>query len=218
MRILIVEDEHRIATSIKKGLEQESYAVDLAFDGEEGYDLALSEEYDVIILDVMLPKMNGLEVCKKLREENVQTPILILTAKDQIEDKVNGLNCGSDDYLVKPFSFVELLARIKALTRRPKNMLKNILKFKGLTLDTVKFEVKNDGKNINLSKTEFALLEYLMRNKDKIVSKQKIIDHVWDYDSNVLPNTVEAYIRYLRKKIDKNLIKTVRGFGYKISI
>ena len=222
MRILIVEDEHKIANSIKKGLEQESYAVDVAYDGEYGYDLAATEEYAVIILDLMLPKMDGLEVCRKLREDRVHTPILILTAKGQLGDKVEGLNCGADDYLVKPFAFAELLARIRALARRPKDSLGTKLEVGDLTLNTLTYEVKRAGGAINLSKTEYSLLEYLMRQAGRVVSKDQIINHVWDYDADVLPNTVEVYIGYLRNKIDKPfknkepLIKTVRGFGYRI--
>ncbi len=223
MRILVVEDEHKIANSIKKGLEQESFAVDTAYDGETGFDLASSEEYDVIILDLMLPKMDGLTICKKLRyEENVHTPILILTAKDEVEDKVEGLNSGADDYLPKPFAFVELLARIKALTRRPKKTISTTLKAGDLTLNTTNFKVTRDGKEITLSKTEFGLLEFLMRHGNNILTKDQIINHVWKYDSDILPNTVEVYVGYLRNKIDKPfknqkpLIHTIRGFGYKI--
>ena len=224
MRILIVEDEHKIANSIKKGLEQETYAVDIAYDGEEGFDLASTEEFDLIILDLMLPKMDGVSICKKLREEKIHTPILILTAKGQIEDKVNGLNCGADDYLTKPFSYLELLARIKALTRRPKQAIDPVLKVGNLTLDTINYEVKRSGKIIKLSKKEFALLEYLMRHKEKILNKDQMINHVWEYDSDVLPNTVEVYVGYLRNKIDKPfkdekpLLQTLRGFGYKIEV
>lgn len=224
MRILVVEDEHKIANSIKKGLEQESYAVDIAYDGESGFDLAASVDYDAVILDLMLPKMDGLEVCRRLREEeNIHTPILILTAKGEIDDKVNGLNSGADDYLAKPFAFTELLARIRALARRPKQTLDTVLKVGDLTLNSFTFEVKRGKETIELSKTEYALLEYLMRYKDKVLTKNQIINHVWDYDADVLPNTVEVYIGYLRNKIDKAftksmpLIHTVRGFGYKIS-
>jgi DNA-binding response OmpR family regulator len=230
MRILVVEDEHKIANAIKKGLEQESYAVDLAYDGEYGFDLAATEDYDVIILDLMLPKRDGMEVCRKLRkEENIHTPILMLTAKGQLSDKVNGLNAGADDYLVKPFAFAELLARIRALTRRPKKALDNILSCQDLTLDTLTFAVKRAGKQIRLSKKEFALMEYLLRHQGQVLTKDQIINHVWDYDADVLPNTVEVYIGYLRNKIDRPfenlpgrqagkppLIQTVRGFGYKI--
>ena len=220
MRILVVEDEHKIANSIKKGLEQESFAVDVAFTGNEGYDLASSENYDLIILDIMLPEITGIEICKKLREQNNHTPILMLTAKGQLSDKVEGLNSGADDYLTKPFAFEELLARVKALSRRPKISKGSEYTVSGLTLNTISYEVLRDGKKINLSSKEFSLLEYLMRNANQVVSKDQIIEHVWDYDSDVLPNTVEVFIGYLRSKIDKGfsspLIQTVRGFGYKI--
>src|SRR5258708_30305800 len=214
MRILIVEDEHRIANSIKRGLEQEHYAVDVAYDGETGFDLAVSEDYDLLILDLGLPKIDGLTICKNLMADGNHVPILILTAKAQIHDKVEGLDSGADDYLTKPFSFDELLARIRALTRRPENTLGSILKSSGMTLDAKMFVVKKGETLINLSSKEFSLLQYLMRNSGKIISKEEIINHVWDYDADVLPNTVEVYIRNLRKKDIP--IQTVRGFGYKI--
>lgn len=222
MRILVVEDDHKIASSVKRGLEQESMAVDVAYNGSDGFDLAASEEYDTIILDRLLPGMDGIEICSKLRKRGVHSPVLILTAKGQISDKVEGLNAGADDYLVKPFAFEELLARIKALSRRPKNSIGAVLKVSDLTLDTVTYEVKRGGKPIPLSSREFALLEYLMRHPGQILTKDQIIGHVWDYDADVLPNTVEVYVGYLRNKIDKpfgkfsELIHTVRGFGYKI--
>lgn len=223
MRLLVVEDEHRIATAIKKGLEQERYAVDLAFDGPSGLDLASAEDYDLIILDLMLPGLDGLQVCKKLRSEGNHTPIIILTAKGQIQDKVVGLDAGADDYLTKPFSFEELLARIRALSRRPKPVLSSQLVVSDLTLDTTSFSATRAGTAINLSGKEFSLLEYLMRHSGQILSKDQITNHVWDYDADILPNTIEVYIRNLRHKIDlpfpnlKPLIQTVRGFGYKIS-
>jgi DNA-binding response OmpR family regulator len=217
MRILVVEDEHKIAGSIKKGLEQEAFAVDLAYTGNEGYDLASSENYDLLILDVMLPEMTGVEICAKLRKENIHTPILMLTAKGQVADKVEGLNSGADDYLTKPFAFEELLARVKALGRRPKNSTGSIYSVSDLSLNTLTYEVKRSEKKINLSAKEFSLLEYLMRNANQVVSKDQIIEHVWDYDADVLPNTVEVFVGYLRNKIGKpDLIKTVRGFGYRI--
>lgn len=223
VRILVVEDEHKIANSIKKGLTQESFAVDLAYDGTSGFDLAFSEIYDVIILDLMLPGLSGEEICEKLRLEKIHTPILILTARGQLQDKVDGLNSGADDYLTKPFAFEELLARVRALSRRPQNTVKTILTVGDLSLDTISFEVKRAGKPIRLSSKEFALLEYLLRHPNQIVTKEQIINHIWDYEADVLPNTVEVYIGYLRNKIDKPfpkifpLIHTVRGFGYKLS-
>ncbi|HPS40591.1 MAG TPA: response regulator transcription factor [Candidatus Woesebacteria bacterium] len=222
MRVLLVEDEHRISQSIKKGLEQENFLVEVAFDGETAFDLASSQEYEVIILDLMIPKMDGVTVCKKLRAEKVHTPILILTARSEVEDKVLALNFGADDYLVKPFAFAELLARVRALTRRPKLQQSFILKVADLELDTKNFEVKRAGKNIDLSKKEFTFLEYLMRHKNRILSKDQIVANVWDYEADILFNTVEVYVGYLRNKIDKPfkdkkpLIRTVRGFGYKI--
>lgn len=220
MRILLIEDEHKIAAAIKKGLEQESYAVDIAYTGESGYDYIATETYDVIILDRMLPELDGLAFCQRLRTEHNNTPILMLTAKGQVQDRVEGLNAGADDYLVKPFAFEELLARVKALTRRPSQVLGKTLKIADLTLDTVTYEVKRGGSTIQLSAKEFALLEYLLRHKEHILSKDQIIQHVWNYDANILPNTVEVFVGYLRQKIDKpyksNLIQTVRGFGYRI--
>jgi two-component system, OmpR family, response regulator len=222
MKILIIEDEHKIANSIKKGFEQESFAVDVSYTADDGLDLALSDDYDAIILDRLLPGMDGVEICKKLRKENKHTPILLLTARGQIEDKVEGLNAGADDYMAKPFAFEELLARVKALTRRPKDSLGSTLKVENLTLNTVSYEVKRANKTINLTSKEFALLEYLIRNKGKILTKDQIINHVWNYDADILPNTVEVYIGYLRGKVDRTfgdqptLIHTIRGFGYKI--
>lgn len=222
MRILIVEDEHRIANTIKKGLEQEHFAVDVAYEGNNGYDLASTEEYDVLILDLMLPGKDGLTICKDLRNNNIHTPILMLTAKGQIQDKVEGLDSGADDYLTKPFSFEELLARIYALSRRPKKLASDVITIDDLTLHTREYTVERSGKQIQLSSKEFSLLEYLMKHARKIVTKDQIISHVWDYDADVLHNTVEVYIKNLRAKIDypftksKQLIHTVRGFGYKI--
>ena len=210
----MVEDEHRIANSIKNGLEQEKYAVDVAYTGDEGYDMATGEDYDLIVLDLMLPGMDGLSICRELRKQKNQVPVLILTAKGQIEDKVTGLDTGADDYLTKPFSFEEMLARIRALIRRPAKMVETTLVAGDLSLDTIKFEVKKKDKLIPISSKEFSLLEYLMRQAEQIVTKDQIIAHVWDYEANILPNTVEVYVRNLRKKGIK--IQTVRGFGYKI--
>lgn len=222
MRILVVEDEHRIANTIKQGLEQERYAVDVVYNGTDGYDLAVTEDYDLIILDLLLPGTDGLTVCRELRKKQIHTPILILTAKGQIQNKVEGLDCGADDYLTKPFSFEELLARIRALSRRPKNTIDPVLTVGDLKLNPKQYEVIRGGVKIQLSSKEFSLLEYLMRNPNKILTKEQIISHVWDYEADILPNTVEVYIRNLRNKIDrpfknkKPFIHTVRGFGYKL--
>lgn len=222
MRILLVEDEHKISAAVKKGLEQEAFSVDVAYTGNDALDFALTESYDLILLDLMLPGMSGIDVCAKLRKENIQTPILMLTAKSELEDKVTGLNAGADDYLTKPFAFEELLARARALLRRPPEVFSSSLSCGDLNLNTLTFSVTRNGKEISLSKKEFALLEYLLRNKNKTLSKEQIASHVWDYDSDILPNTVEQYIGYLRNKIDKPfnnatpLINTVRGFGYSI--
>lgn len=223
MRILVVEDEHKIAQFIKTGLEIESWAVDLAFDGEVGLDLAATENYDVIVLDLMLPKLSGLEICTSLRKKyQIHTPILILTAKGSPSDKVNGLDSGADDYLVKPFVFSELVARIRSLSRRPQTRIDNELTIAELKVDIIKKVVSRKGKKILLSKREFALLEFLLKNKGTIKTKDEIIQNVWSYDDDVLPNTVEVYISYLRNKLDKPfpklkpLVYTIRGFGYKI--
>jgi DNA-binding response OmpR family regulator len=222
MRILVIEDEHKIANSIKQGFEQEKFAVDAVFDGDRGFDLASTEDYDVIVLDRLLPGLEGSEITRKLRGLKIHTPILMLTAKGQISDRVEGLDSGADDYLVKPFAFEELLARVRALSRRPHQSLGEELVVEDLKLNSQKFEVDRSGNMINLSSREFALLEYLMRHPNQILSKEQIIAHVWSYEADILPNTIEVYIGYLRKKIDlpfvKNppLIHTIRGFGYKI--
>lgn len=215
MRILVVEDEERLAQSIKKGLTQESFLVDLALDGEEGLDLALSEEYGVILLDLMLPKITGWEVCRQLREKNISTPVLMLTARGEVRDKVDGLNLGADDYLAKPFDFEELVARINALGRRPKTTLNPVLKVSDIELDMVNCSVKVSSKDVGLSKKEFALLKYFLINKNKLLTKDQIMDNVWDFDADILPNTVEVYMGYLRKKIGSKYFQTKRGFGYK---
>ncbi len=222
MRILVIEDEHKIAGAIKKGLEQEKYAVDVEYDADSGYGAALNEPYDVMIIDRMLPgSMEGMDIVRKLREKKIHAPVLFLTAKDQIRDRVAGLNAGADDYLIKPFSFEELLARVRALLRRPSETKSNVLRVGDLTLDTTNYNVSRAGKAIILSSKEFALLEYLMRSSGQVHSKDNIIAHVWNFDADILPNTVEVYIGYLRNKIDKPfkgrpLLHTLRGFGYKI--
>jgi DNA-binding response OmpR family regulator len=221
MRILVVEDYRKIARAVKEGLEQEAFAVDVAHDGETGLNSALNDGYDLVILDLMLPGMDGITVCRKLREADKNVPVLMLTAKDQAKDIVLGLNNGADDYLAKPFSFEVLLARVRALMRRPQDALGDVLQVADLTLDTNHKLVSRSGKPILLSTKEYALLEYLLRNENKVLSKNNIMTHVWDFDADILPNTVEVFIAYLRAKVDKpfsgpGLIQTVRGFGYKI--
>ncbi|MBA3723608.1 MAG: response regulator transcription factor [Candidatus Levybacteria bacterium] len=220
MRILIVEDEVKIANAMKRALELQKYAVDVAYDGHVGSDLAIGEKFDLIILDLMLPGIDGVTLCKKIRDEGIHTPVLMLTARGQIADKVIGLDVGADDYMVKPFSFEELFARIRALVRRPVTVQEPVLKIRDLTLDPTAFKVKRDGKTMNLSTKEYALLEYLMRNKNIVLTREQIVSHVWNYDADILPSTVEVHMKHLRDKIDtpfpQQLIRTVRGRGYTI--
>lgn len=224
MKILLVEDEQKTLNALKRGLTQEKYIVEAYDNGDDGLGAALGGEYDVMIFDRMLPGVEGVEICRQVRENKIKTPIIILTAKGQIANRVEGLDAGADDYLVKPFSFEELLARIRTVLRRPQDMVDNVLKVDNLTLDTAKCEVARGGKKIDVSNTEFRLLKYLMRNEGIVLSKDKLIEHVWDFDSDILYNTVEAYIGYIRNKIDKpfkkekKLIHTVRGFGYRMSV
>lgn len=220
MRILIIEDDHKIANSVRKGLQNQSYAVDVCYNGSEGLQTALSVDYDLIILDRMLPGMDGIEILSRLRKEGKHTPVLLLTAKDHVLERAAGLNAGADDYLVKPFAFVELIARVRALLRRPQKSHDTKLTYADVTLDPETFSVTRNDTQIVLSQKEFALLEYLMNNPGRVLSKETIMDHVWDYDADILPNTVEVYIGYLRNKIDKPFLKssalihTRRGFGY----
>lgn len=219
MRVLIIEDEQKIAKALKRALEQESYAVDVAFDGDDGYAMITTEPYDLAIVDRLLPgEKDGIEITKEARAQGIHTPILMLTALGSLKDKTSGLDTGADDYLVKPFALEELLARVRALLRRPAEQQGTVLKAADLTLDTVSFKVLRAGQEITLTNKEYSLLEYLMRNQGRPLSKDAIIAHVWDFDSDILPNTVEVYIKYLRSKIDapfeKPLIKTIRGFGY----
>jgi DNA-binding response OmpR family regulator len=223
MRLLIIEDEHKIANALKQGLTQEKYAVDIEYDGDSGLGSALNEAYDIMIIDRMLPgSVDGIEICRQVREAGIHTPILLLTAKDQVRHRIEGLNAGADDYLIKPFSFEELLARIRALLRRPQTAQPNIIKVGDLSLDTINYRVERSGQPINLSAKEFALLEYMMRNAGRVLSKDNLISHVWDFDSDILPNTVEVYMGYLRNKVDKPfgrpLLRTNRGFGYVLEV
>lgn len=220
MRLLVIEDERKIARVITESLKREKYAVDAAYDGEEGFNLADSQPYDLLIVDRMLPGLEGTEIVKKLRENGKNMPILFLTALSTTEDKTLGLDVGADDYLTKPFAIDELLARVRALLRRPPIQQPDILKIDDLKIDKQQQTVTRAGKNIDLTSKEYALLEYLMQHSNQILSKETLIDHVWDFDADILPNNVEAYIKNLRQKIDKpfkkQLIKTVRGFGYRI--
>lgn len=220
MRILVVEDDTKILHAVKRGLERQSYAVDAIMDGDEGLSMALSEPYDLVILDRMLPGTAGLDILKSMRDSSIQTPVLLLTAKDKVLDRAEGLNAGADDYLVKPFAFVELIARVRALLRRPQSVQSTAIESHGVELDRDTFTATRNGVEIELTAKEFSLLEYLVSQPGRIHTKDHLMQHVWDYDSDILPNTVEVYIGYLRNKIDKafpklpNLINTRRGFGY----
>ena len=225
MRILVVEDEKKINDIIVKTLKQEKYGVDSCFDGEEALDYIFSVEYDIILLDIMLPKRDGFEVLKSIRKKGIKTPVLFLTARDEIEDRVKGLDLGADDYLVKPFAFEELLARIRVLLRKNSGSGEdtgNVLKIANLTVDCNKHEVFRDDVLIKLSAKEFSILEYMMRNKGRVVSKEKIEEHVWDFDYEGGSNIVEVYIKFLRKKIDNDfspkLIHTIRRVGYVLKV
>ena len=222
MRILIVEDEEDLANAIKKRLEGEHFAVDMAFDGETAIDCTIANEYDLIILDIMLPEKSGLDVLGELREWKDNTPVLMLTARDTLEDKVKGLNMGADDYLTKPFAFEELLARIKTILRRGVREHSNILKNGNLQINTVKYQVNRGNINIDLTSKEYSLLEYLMRNRGYILTRGQIEEHVWGYMSGNNSNIVDVYIRFLRKKIDEGfpekLIETVRSKGYRMKV
>lgn len=224
MRILVVEDEPKIASAVKRGLELKGYAVDMVHDADSGLAAARDADYDLIILDRMLPgSIDGVGISMQLRSESISTPILMLTARGTIGDKIDGLNSGADDYLVKPFSFDELTARVRALLRRPPLQVGTVLAVGNLTLDPTNFSVRRGDTEIKLSQKEFSLLEYFMHHPEQVITKDMIIRHVWDQDADVLPNTVEVYIGYLRNKIDRPftqqpaLLQTLRGFGYKLT-
>ncbi|MEK7247674.1 MAG: response regulator transcription factor, partial [Chloroflexota bacterium] len=219
MYVLVVEDERRLAQLVRKVLEEEGHTVDLAYDGEEGLQMALGGTHDVIALDIMLPQMDGIEVCRSLRRNRVDTPVLLLTALDGVDDRVRGLDAGADDYLAKPFAFQELLARIRALSRRrvqPRDPQE--LAVDDLTLDLRRRRAQRNGATIELSPKEFSLLEFLMRNEGRVVTRMQILDHLWGYDFATDSNLVDVYVAYLRRKVDKGsnhkLIRTVRGVGY----
>ncbi|MDX1608306.1 MAG: response regulator transcription factor [Candidatus Spechtbacterales bacterium] len=222
MKILIVEDEEKLAKSIKRGLKSKGFTADYVLNGEDALRRLLmnSEDYDLVILDLMLPGKNGGEVCKELREKNINLPILVLTARGETSDKVELLNNGADDYLVKPFSFEELFARVNALLRRPDKTLAPVLKIHDITLDPGKYEVYKKDKKIDMTPKEFALLEYLMRNPNRVLTREQILSHLWGFDFDGFSNVVDVHIKNLRKKINdsnrKNILETVRGVGYKI--
>lgn len=218
MKILVVEDEKKVASFIKRGLEEEAYEVDVAYDGEEGLQKVVDGAYGLVILDVMLPKKDGLAVVTEMRAKKVMTPVLMLTAKDTVEDIVAGLNSGSDDYLTKPFAFAELLARVRALIRRSEQKRGAEITFADLRLDPVTHKVWRKDKEIDLTAKEYSLLEFFMRNPNQVLTRTTIAENVWDYIFDSFTNIIDVYVNYLRKKIDrdadKKLIHTVRGVGY----
>jgi heavy metal response regulator len=218
MRILVVEDEKKVASFIQKGLEEEGYAVDVAADGEEGLTMALTRVHDLILLDIRLPKMDGLHVLQAIRQDNVTTPVLLLTVRATIEDKVLGLDAGADDYLTKPFAFQELVARVRALLRRRAEVEPTVLQIGDLTLDPARRTVSRGGKKIDVTPREFALLDYFMRNPGRVLTRTMIAEHVWDYSFDTSTNVIDVYVNYLRRKIDAGhtlkLLHTVRGVGY----
>lgn len=221
MKILVIEDEKRITSFIRKGLQYEGYTVDVAYDGVTGWQKAQDENLDLVVLDIMLPEMDGISLCSQMRDKGLHTPVIMLTAKDSVDDRVRGLDAGADDYLVKPFSFKELLARIRSLLRRGDSTKQVMLKVGDLVVDPASREIKRGERLIELSRKEYSLLEYLIRNQNQVLTRTMIAEHVWDYDFDSFTNTIDVYIRYLRKKIDdgenRKLIRTVRGVGYKIT-
>src|SRR5579872_2660510 len=220
MRILVIEDNHRLSSSLQMNLAHEGYSVDVAYDGQEGQDLAELTPYDVIILDILLPKKDGLEVCRDLRLRRVQTPILLLTARDSVDDRVRGLDCGADDYLVKPFAMRELLARLRALLRRQQPYKTGRLEMADLMVDPVTHSVEREGQLIELTPKEFALLEYFMYHPNQVITREMIEQHIWNYDFECESNVIDVYVRRLRRKIDTpfavKLLTTVRGIGYRL--
>jgi DNA-binding response OmpR family regulator len=220
MRILLVDDEVKFSTVLRSGLEEHGYAVDLAHDGEQGYQLACIEPYDLVILDVMLPVVDGLQVCRRLRADRCNVPILMLTARDAVDDRVAGLDCGADDYLTKPFAFRELLARSRALLRRDGNGRDPVLRVADLELDTVSHGVRRSGRKVDLTSKEYAILEYFARNPNRVLTRAQIAEHVWDYDFVAMSNVVDVYVGYLRRKLgddrEPRLLHTVRGTGYQL--
>ena len=222
MRILVVDDDRRLCSVIKRGLLEETYAVDVAYDGEEGEYMGEVNPYDLIILDIMMPKKDGIEMCKELRSKRINTPILMLTAKDAVEDRVRGLDAGADDYMVKPFSFNELLARVRALLRREAVTKSPEIKLGDLVLNTLTREVRRGDRTIELTTKEYVILEYFMRHHNVVVTRTMLEEHAWDYDFDSLSNLIDVYIRRLRRKLDENenesVLQTVRGAGYRLKV
>lgn len=222
MRVLVVEDERRLAGIIKRGLLEEGYSADTAYDGEEGQFMAETTPYDVIILDIMLPKKDGITICRELRTKRVNTPVLMLTARDSVEDRVKGLDSGADDYLVKPFAFSELLARVRALLRREAPAKTAKLQVGDLAMDTLTREVWRGQRRIELTAKEYSILEYFMRRPNIVITRTMIEENAWDYEFDAMSNIVDVYIRRLRYKIDEegdeSLIQTVRGAGYRLKV
>jgi two-component system copper resistance phosphate regulon response regulator CusR len=221
MKLLIIEDNEKLAQSLKKGLEQEGFVADYLLDGESGQKRLESTDhtYDVVILDIMLPKKDGLTVCKELREQHISIPILMLTAKDTVANKISGLNIGADDYLVKPFAFDELVARLHVLMRRPQNSYSQELQVNSITLNPISRRVMKGSKEIKLTQKEFSILLYMMRNSNKVITRQEILDHVWDYEFTSFSNLVDVKIKNLRKKVDpeNKIIETIRSVGYRFN-
>lgn len=220
MRILIIEDTEKLAGYMKEMLETEGFAVDMVHDGETGYARGLSGEYDLLVVDVMLPKKNGVELVKELRDHNIMTPIIMATAKDEIEEKVEGLDSGADDYLVKPFEMKEFIARVRALLRRPRLIVSERLSLNGITLDMDTHTVTKGNKEISLTLKEYAILEYLMRNQNRVISRDDLLAHCWDFAYDAMSNIVDVYIKKLREKMgdkDETYISTIRGVGYKFN-
>jgi DNA-binding response OmpR family regulator len=222
MRILLVEDDRAVASFVRKGLESEQYAVDVSGDGEDAQALLLEADFDLVILDLVLPKLDGLEVLKRIRSRSPSPPVLILSGRARVEDRVKGLDLGADDYLTKPFSYSELAARVRALLRRPAEPVGVVLRVEQLEMDRVERVVRRAGRRIELTPREFALLEYLMRNAERSVTRAMIIEHVWNFSFDTMTNVVDVYINYLRKKVDQGfeckLIHTVRNVGYELGI
>ena len=222
MRILVAEDDRQMAGVLRRGLQEQGYAVDVASDGDDGLTLATSEPYDLVILDVMLPELDGLSLCRSLRTQHRSMPVLMLTARDTVDDRVAGLDSGADDYLVKPFAFRELLARVRALLRRDDLSKDPVLRAADLEVNTLTREVHRGGRSVELTSKEYAVLEYFLRHPNQVLSRTQIAEHVWDYDFVAMSNVVDVYIRYLRRKLsdesEPRLLHTIRGTGYQLKV